>query len=202
MEHQDHVVTDASQHGSSPRSRLRRVVRTLVLVLDALDRFVWIPVASASLVALAMLVSADAAVRYVLGSSIPYVADLAANLLMPLVVFPALSYAAAVQAHVTIELFNRSMGPLFTRLVRLLSNAIGVAILLLIASEHFPRYLTALGRQTVEFQVPVSYSVGIVVIGTGFGVMRYVAILLAEFGGISEQAELNSGPHDPRLPVE
>ncbi len=160
---------------AGPAGFVGRVVR----VLDWIDRWVFVPLAVLALFALTIGVFADAVVRYTLDASIPFLGEFTGKLLMPMVVFLASSFVAAVRGNVAVDLLTQRFSADANRWLFVLFDLIGAVFLGLIAQQFFLRMVDAFGGRSATFEIPPSLTYAVIALGAGFATVRFLVSALA-----------------------
>lgn len=170
----------ADPAGSAGRlGPVRSSVDAAIRALDAIDRWVIIPVCVLALLVLATLSTGDAVVRYVAKSSIPHLGEFTGDVLMPAIVFLALSFVGAVRGHVAVDLLLQHVGER-TKKVQLAAFDVAMGVVLLvIALQHLARIGSeAAGAGSVVLVPPATPDV-IVAVGCLLGACRMAVCALA-----------------------
>lgn len=173
----------AEENGGVPPPQpgtMRKVIRHAVAVLDTFDRFVLVPVCVLSILALAIVVAGDAVVRYAYKSSLPHVDEIVSQLLMPMIVFLALSFVGAVRGHVAVDMLFERLNGAKRRIVTALFDLLAGALLFGIASEYFTQLKGSSFATSPTVLIPDAYAFCIVVIGCLVGTARMAVSACAE----------------------
>lgn len=187
----DSALPEERDEVEASRTGAQGFAGTLVRIFDAIDRKVVVPSAIAALLALTILVTADAAMRYFARASIPYLSDVTGKVLMPMTVFLAVSYVGAVRGNVAVDIFFQKFSARVKRLLHIAFDLIAAAFIGCIGWQFFSRFLGAIGERSSTFEVHPTITFGIIALGCVYGALRFLVNVIAGIADtrVSELAE-------------
>lgn len=180
-----------------PRSSNRRArgetLSRFLQLLDKLDQKVIVPIVVVSLIAMAVLISADAFYRYALDDSLIFVPKVVTKLLMVLVIFGGLNHATRYRAHVQVDVLTSRMPTSLDRRLTAFFDGFIVLILVGIAYESYKLGAAASNSLIGAFDIPPRLSLFLVSAGCAFAALRLAVSLVLRLVGV-EQEEVEAEP--------
>lgn len=184
-----------SETRTSNRRASGETLSRFLRLLDAIDAKVIVPIVVVSLVAMAILISADAFYRYALDDSLIFVPKVVTKLLMVLVIFGGLSHATSHRAHVRVDVVTSRMPNSLDRRLTAVFDVIIVVLLVGIAYESFQLGAAATNPLIGAFDIPPRWSFFLVAAGCAFAALRLaVSLVLRLLGAAEEEEELEADP--------
>lgn len=162
-------------------------------LLDTVDQKIIVPIVVVSLLAMAILISADAFYRYVLDGSLIFVPKVVTKLLMVLVIFGGLNHATRHRAHVRVDVVTSRMPKPLDKLLTAFFDGFIVLILVGIAYESYKLGAAASNPLIGAFDIPPRLSLFLVSAGCVFAAMRLAVSLALRLLGV-KQEEVEAEP--------
>jgi TRAP-type transport system small permease protein len=153
--------------------------------LAALDKaigFAEDAVSVAALVAITVVVVLQVFLRYVLDTGILWSDEVVAILMVTMVMFGAPAVTRRAQ-HTELLVFVRMMPSRVRRPVRLLTNLVGLAFLVLFLYASARYAVNAKGMVTTVMRIPVQYVYALLPVGAALALYEFVKAIPASIGG-------------------
>lgn len=176
-----------------PRSSNRRArgekLSRLLHLMDKFDDKIIVPIVVVSMLAMAVLISADAFYRYALDGSLIFVPKVVTKLLMVLVIFAGLNHATRHRAHVRVDVLTSRMPKSLDMRLTALFDGFIILILVGIAYESYLLGAAASNPLIGAFDIPPRVSLLIISAGCVFAALRLTVSLVLRLLGVEQDEE-------------